>query len=342
MPILTSLGTYHWNRANFPKADGYRLRAKQVAEEAHDEDLMVVGQVNYGTVSFHVGRGLEGIGFLEKALSNYDPARHRALSIRINGQDIEISATAWLAFSQMFLGYPDQAWAQAQRAVEMARAIRHPMSTASGLAMAANVAVHLRRPEPAFAWAEECIAFCEEQSVPFFLGWAKVGRGAARGLLGDFDLGIEDLNWAGGYLDGIGCRQGIGWINNHLAEIYLSLGKLDDAEDAVRRVLEYLEYSGETTLWPVVNRLAGEVDFARNGAKATKAEGLFQDALRIAREQEYRLSEIRAATSLARLLQSHGKPEEAHDLLAPVYDWFTEGFDTKDLEAAKSLLDGLQ
>ncbi len=136
----------------------------------------------------------------------------------------------------------------------------------------------------------------------------------------------------------MGSRQADGLVNFLLTEIYLSQGKLDDAEDCVRQLHAYVEQSGEAILWPITNRLAGEIDFARNGAKATKAEGLLQEALRVAREQEYRLSELRAAVSLARLWQSQGKSEEAHDLLAPVYDWFTEGFDTPDLMDAKALL----
>ena len=341
MPILTSIGTYHWVRGNFPKAAGYLYRVNQVAEEAHDEDLLVMGRHAYGAVNFHVGRGAEGVELLKKSVNSYDRARHQDLSIRIFGQDTGIAASDWLAATQMFLGYPDQAWSQLQRTIEMARAIRHPNSTAFGLSMTAYITVLLRRAEPVIDWAEECIALSEEQSLPAWLGWSKVARGVGLGLLGEFDRGIEDLNWAGGFLDSIGFGHANGWINFHLAEIYLSQGKLDDAGESVRRLREVLESSGETVLWPMSNRIEAEIDVARHGAKANRAEGLLQEALRVAREQEYRLNELRAATSLARLWQSQGKAQEAHNLLLPVYDWFTEGFDTADLIEAKALLNEL-
>ena len=141
--------------------------------------------------------------------------------------------------------------------------------------------------------------------------------------------------------DGIGTKNANGWANFHLAEIYLLKGDLESAEEWLRRLHAYVQESGEAIHSSSVHRLAGEIDFARNGAEAVEAESQFQDALRIARKQEYRLIEIRAAVPLARLWQSQGKTTEARDLLAPVYGWFTEGLDTRDLIEAKALLDEL-
>ena len=342
MPILLSAGAYHWVRGNFPKADGYFYRMTQVAAEAHDEDLTVLGEGVYGSISFHVGRGAQGIGLLEKTLKAYESARHRDLSIRLLGHDIGMRASAWLGITQGWLGCLDQAWAQMQHTVEMAREMRHPISTAIGLSQAAVGAAMFRQSEPALAWADDCIALCEAQNIPFWLGRAKIARGVAHGLQGDAGRGIEDLQSAGALMTSIGSGYANGSVSMYLAEIYLWQGELDDADGSLRQLRHYLEESGETFLWPAAYRLAAEIDIARHGATAAKAEGLLQDALRVARAQEYRLSEIRAATSLAHLLQRRDKTPEALNVLAPVYGGFSEGFDSADLKDAKALLEALK
>jgi class 3 adenylate cyclase/tetratricopeptide (TPR) repeat protein len=342
MPILLSAGAYHWVRGNFPKADGYFHRMTLVADDAEDEDLLVLGQGVYGSVRFHVGRGAEGIQLLEKSFISYDPTRHHELSIRLLGHDVQMRASAWMAITQGWLGHLDQAWKEIRRTVEMARDTRHPISSAIGLSQAAVGAMMFRHGKPALAWAQDCVTLCEEQDIPFWLGRARIARGVAHGLLGDLDQGIEDLKSAGILMDSIGAGYANGSIDMYLTEIYLKQGKLLEAEDSMTRLTSYVKKSGETFLWPAAHQLAAELDFARNGAHATKAEDLLKKALRIAREQEYRLSELRAAVSLAHLWKAQDNVSGARRLLASVYDWFTEGFNTADLKDARALLEELK
>ena len=202
IPVLSSIGIYHWVRGNYPKSEVYLHKMRNVAQGAEDNDLAVLGNCMHGSVLMHLGRGSEGIHFLDESLKDYDQERHRELSIQVLGSDIGIWAAAWKSFTQCFRGYLDQAWTHAQYAVELTRDIRHPVSIASGLSMAAYGATHLRRPEPALAWAEELVNLCEEQSIPFWLGWAKIARGASRALLGDIDNGIDDLKSVRPIMDG--------------------------------------------------------------------------------------------------------------------------------------------
>jgi predicted ATPase len=119
------------------------------------------------------------------------------------------------------------------------------------------------------------------------------------------------------------------------------LGRLDDAWRTVDEAKSVIKRTKETWFEPHVHLIAGEIALKSRQPNAAKAEACFEKALTIAREQEAKSWELRAATSMARLWRDQGKPQQARELLAPVYGWFTEGFNTRDLEEAKALLDEL-
>jgi predicted ATPase len=127
-----------------------------------------------------------------------------------------------------------------------------------------------------------------------------------------------------------------------LASAYADVGRLDDAWRCIREAMTAVETTKETWHEAEVNRMAGEIALKSPEPDAAKAETYFERALAVAREQQAKSWELRAATSMARLWRDQGKPQEARNLLAPVYCWFTEGFDTLDLKEAKALLDELQ
>jgi predicted ATPase len=127
------------------------------------------------------------------------------------------------------------------------------------------------------------------------------------------------------------------WLS-YLARAYAELGQFDDAWRCIEEAITAIDATGERWFEAEVNRAAGEVALKAPEPDATKAEGYFERALMVAREQQAKSWELRAAMSLARLWREQGKVKEARELLAPVYDWFTEGFDTRDLKEAKALL----
>jgi predicted ATPase len=127
----------------------------------------------------------------------------------------------------------------------------------------------------------------------------------------------------------------------HLAIAYAELGQPDDARRCIDDAIDKVERSKEKWCEAEVNRIAGEVALKSPAPDAEKAEKYFDRALAIARQQQTKSWELRAAMSMARLWRDQGKVQQARELLAPVYGWFTEGFDTRDLKEAKALLDEL-
>ena len=129
------------------------------------------------------------------------------------------------------------------------------------------------------------------------------------------------------------------WLLANLARAYARAGQLDNAMEAISEAQNTLQATGERWVEAELNRIAGEVALTLPEADATKAEIYFDRALAVARKQQAKSWELRAAMSLARLWRDQGKVQQARELLAPVYGWFTEGFDTRDLKEAKALLD---
>jgi predicted ATPase len=138
-----------------------------------------------------------------------------------------------------------------------------------------------------------------------------------------------------------GARAWIPSFRLHLAKAHSDLGQVDKAWDGIREVLAVIENSKETWWEAEVNRIAGKIALASPENDASKAEVYFERALSVARQQQAKSWELRAAMSLARLWRDHSKVQQARELLAPVYGWFTEGFGTRDLKEAKALLEEL-
>ena len=128
---------------------------------------------------------------------------------------------------------------------------------------------------------------------------------------------------------------------SYLARAYAELGQFDDARRSIEEAMKAVSATKETLCEAEVHRVAGEVALTSHEPDAAKAEMHFERALAVAREQKAKSWELRAAMSMARLWRDQGKRDEARELLAPVYAWFTEGFDTLDLKQARALLDEL-
>ena len=131
------------------------------------------------------------------------------------------------------------------------------------------------------------------------------------------------------------------WRLSHLARAYADIGQFEDARRSVREALKVVETTKEEMFNAEINRVAGEIALGSPQPDAKRGEGYFQHSLAVARQQQAKSWELRASMSLARLWRDQGKVQQARELLAPVYGWFTEGFDTRDLKEAKALLEEL-
>jgi predicted ATPase len=268
----------------------------------------------------------------------YDIDRHRALAFRFGGHDAGLCAHNHGALSEWLLGYPDKALASIKDAVRLAQLLAHPFSLE--LTLLFDAIVHLVRGEPDIAAgrAHEAAELAIEQRLSPFAD-TDVLRGGA--LLGQGF--VEDA--AACVRRGLAARDFTGWQLHQpyqlalVSEVLGRAGDPDSAVEALAKARNAIEAGNERWWEAEIHRLMGGLQLSQGNIG--ESERCFEEALRIARLQQAKSLELRAAITLARLWGEQGRRDEARDLLAPVYGWFTEGFDTLDLREAKALLNEL-
>lgn len=254
--------------------------------------------------------------------------------------DLRLIALHHGSSSLWYLGWPDRAVARAREAVELARRLRDPFNLT--YALWTEVETHwLRRDARAERErASEGMAVSEANSLPLFLGAHRLMLATAHVAAGETEA-FADVFAALAILADTRSQKEAPGIFVLLAQRYVAIGQLDEAGGAVETGLAVAVQTEQPYFDAELHRLQGEI-VARRAEGRQSAEECFHRALDIARAQEAKSLELRAATSLARRWRDQGKHAEARKLLAPVYDWFTEGFDTGDLLDAKALLDELR
>jgi predicted ATPase len=283
-----------------------------------------------------VGRFASSRSHLEEALERYDPATHRSLAV---GLHPHLDAQAVLGIVLLSLGFLDQARARSNAAIAEARRLAHPSSLALSLAFDFRLLSLVGDDAALDERADQMVAVTTEQGFRQWRAFGTIYRGWVKVKNGDVADGILLLR------SGLSAYRSSGaelWMPYHialLARACETAGQVNEAVTLFDDALQIAERTGERWLEPELNRHKGQL-LLRQGNSET-AEELYRKALRIAEKQGARLWELRAAVSLARLRRDQGRRAEARDLLAPIYGWFTEGFDTTDLSEAKALLDEL-
>jgi predicted ATPase len=283
---------------------------------------------------------VDGKEHYDRALAIYDPAEHGPLKTR-SGRDVGVTLLSFRSLCVWQLGYPAASRDDAERAVKNAR--ETGQATTLMYALFSAVVYHIRCGNYAAARTEvdELIALADERGAPYWKGQGTAARGwllAESGKASDavraITSGITSLRSTGAYL----YEPRHLW---YLAMAYADLGQPDDARRCIDDAIDKVERSKEKWCEAEVNRIAGEVALKSLAPDPERAEAYFERALTVARQQQAKSWELRASISLARLWRDQGKRDQALDLLAPVYGWFTEGFNTLDLKEAKALLDEL-
>jgi predicted ATPase len=283
-----------------------------------------------------MGDAAEGLSHLDRALALYDPAVHRPLATRF-GHDVGAAILTFRPLALWLLGYPKAALMQTDRAVAVARETGHVPTLLFALTLTALTHICCREHAAATAHLEECITFAQEEA-PYMKYLAAANRGCVLAQTGKASEAIQTISEAITELRPIGATVWrTAWLA-HLGLAYAELGKLDDAWRCISEAISVAETTKERWFEAEINRIAGEIVRLSPEQNATKAEEYFEHALAVARQQQAKSWELRAAMSLARLWRSQGKVQQARELLAPVYGWFTEGFETRDLKEAKALL----
>jgi class 3 adenylate cyclase/predicted ATPase len=310
------------------------------AEKMDNAFLTVVGPRSLGAQLQMIGNFSSAREKLESAIRLYRPDVHASLALKY-GHDPLAAGQSSLSAVVWALGYPDQAMSLSRQSIDNARRIEHPHTLAMVLNYAGWIRYFLRDPPGLQSHAEEFIAVSGENNFPVWLATAKVLRGnalASQGTAMDgvamIQEGLQDYRALGGVLT-------MPYLLSLLAEAQLQCGQSDTALRQLDNALAIARGGDEHWWMSELLRRRGEMLEASTG-QTEEAEACMKEAIATAVSQQAKSLELRAATSLARLWQGRGKGKEAHDLLVPVYDWFTEGFDTKDLKEAKALLDELE
>jgi predicted ATPase len=312
------------------------------AQSESDSTHLLLAHTALGSACYDMGKLLPAREHKETAISLYDPTRHGPVAVRtsfdVKGFDISyVAMTLWL------LGYPDQALKRANEAVEFARTLSHPL-TLAGVEFFRGTVEYSRHEAPAAQMsAERTIALSAEHGFTFWLAVGTILRGWAMAQQGLDEDGIVLMEEGLAAFRATRAGTGLPRRLSMLAEACIQSGRLNDGLNVLAEALANVqETETEGRLYEAeIYRLKGELLLRRDDSSIPEAWSCFQQAIEIARRQSAKSLELRATMSLARLLRDTGRRDEARTMLAEIYNWFTEGFDTADLKDAKTLLDEL-
>jgi class 3 adenylate cyclase/predicted ATPase len=342
VPVLHGLWSYHIVRAQHTSAFTLGEQVHQLGAATNDDGLLLQGNMELGWLYFFQGELEQAREHLERVLALYDHERHSSHAF-IYGDNPATSARSALASVLWLLGYPDQALRCSEENLAILRSlVQHPYSVAFGFTVAAFLRQYLGDPPAARALAEEAVVISEAHGLAFIGPMASMFEGWARTREGELDEGMAQMR------RGLAAQLATGaelarpywlWL---LAEACQRTGAareglalLDDADAAVEHTHDHY--------WEAeIHRLRGRLLLATAEPTApASAEACYRRALEVARRQGARSLELRAAVSLSRLWQAADRHDEARELLAPIYERFTEGLDHPELREAAALLDEL-
>ena len=293
-----------------------------------------------GLSLLHTGDVVDGQANLDRAMTLYDPAEHRSLATRF-GQDIGAATLCWKSLASWLLGHPEAALADTEYALKVAREIGH--SATLMYALNFSTWTHINRGDYAAANAliDEFGPLKEQTGSVFWGAWGMMQRGCLLALTGKASDAVQTITCGVSAMQSTGTTMWMPFWLSHLAKVHAEIGELDEARRCIGEAMAAVESAKERWCESEVNRVAGEIALLSTQPDVAKAETYLERALAIAREQQTKSWELRAAMSMARLWRNQIKRDDARDLLAQVYGWFSEGFDTVDLKEAKALLDAL-
>ena len=336
LPALVGLWAGYYLQGELLKAGELAEQLLRRAQGANNPTLLLYAHLALGDTSFSMGEWLLARDHLGVAISLYD--RERPMWI---GFDTGVNCLSYMALTLWTLGYPDLALKRGNEAVALAQELSHPLSLAFAEGPVGYLRQYRREARAAQETAEHLVALSAEHGFTHWLAQATITRGWAMAEQGHGEEGIAQIR------EGLALFRAIGneALRPHalclLAEACKETGRFDDGLNALTEAMAAAEEHGIRHYEAEMHRLKGELLLSQDHSKAKEAQNCFQGAIEIARNQSAKSLELRAAMSLARLLAKEGRVDEARAMLAEIYGWFTEGFDTADLRDAKALLDEL-
>ncbi len=353
--VLGGLYAFYIARAELQTTRELGEQLLRLAQSMQDPALLLRAYSALGPVLFHLGEVASAQEHLEQGIALYNPQKH---SSRAFLQDPGVVCLSYAVWALWHLGYPDQALKRSHEALTLAQELSHPYSLGFALNWVATLHQLRREGQLTQERAESVIVLSTEQGFPFWLANGTVLRGWALTEQGKGEEGIAQIH------QGLAARRTTETELARptflavLAEACGKAGQVEEGLTALAEALALVDKTGERVDEAELYRLKGQLTLQKFNVQGStlkienssefevrssesEAEESFLQAIEIARKQQAKSLEMRAVMSLAKLWQRQGKTKEAHQMLSEIYHWFTEGFDTKDLQEAKVLLDEL-
>jgi class 3 adenylate cyclase/predicted ATPase len=311
-----------------------------LAEKQKATTPLMVGHRLMGFSTLIAGDLVEARAHFDRALALYDPAEHRPLAMRF-GYDSEVYVLTYRARALWLLGYPEAALRDADHALKNAREMGQAFALTIALVNVAITQMLCGNYSAATARAAEHVALTQEKGALFWRARGSAVHGCVLAVTGKASDAVDILTAEVGGYRSTGAPPIATFHLSFLARAHMQVGQFADASRWTSEAMRVIETTKDAWWEAEIHRTAGEIALLSPEPDAAKTQGYFERALAVARAQQAKSLELRAAMSLARLWRDQGKREEARALLAPVYGRFTEGFDTLDLKEAKGLLDAL-
>jgi len=370
-PVLFGLLAFSLVRAEYQTARELGEKILRLAQSVQAPALRVEAHFLLGQPLFFLGEFSPAYEHFEQGIALYDPQRHNP---HVSGfaQDSGVACLSFIGWILWLRGYPDQALQRSQEALALAQELSHPFSLAYALVTAARFHLFRREVQAAQERAEALMVLCAEQGFALRMAQGTILRGWALAMQGEGEEGIGQLREGMATCWATGAEYFWPSYVAMLAEAYGKVGRVEEGLAVMAEAFAVVHKTGERFYEAELHRLKGELTLQQFNVQGSKfkveegpesevrspkseipstqhltpstqeAEAYFFKAIEIAQSQKAKSWELRATTSLARLWQQQGKRKEAHQMLSEIYHWFTEGFDTKDLQEAKELLEELR
>jgi predicted ATPase len=344
-PVLFRLMVFYLNRGEVQTSHELAEQLMRLAQSVQEGLLLSLAHMALGVTLNHRGELTSARTLLEQAIALYDPQQHLRSTVGIYF-DPRVLCRSYAAHTLWTLGYPDQGLKRSYEAVALAEGLSHPLTLTEAWWFAASVHCLRREGQRAREQVEAAMALATEQGFPTWLAFGAIVRGWALAEQGQEEEGIRQMRQGMAAMQATGSDVGKIFLT-HLVEAYRKVGRIEEGLNMQAELLAFANKTGRRVDEAELYRLKGELTLKQSGVRGSEsevqkeAEACFHRAIDIARRQSAKSWELRAVMSLSRLWQTQGKKDEARQMLAEIYGWFTEGFDTKDLQEAKVLLEEL-
>jgi DNA-binding winged helix-turn-helix (wHTH) protein/predicted ATPase len=339
-PALFGIYAMYLVRGDIRNANALAQQLMRQTDDVKNSALTLYAHIAMGVTSYFMGEFGSALEHLETGVSIYEPERHRSLILRY-GFDPGVWCLCYAAATLWQLGYPDRARKRNNEALALAEKLSHPLNLAQAELWAGIMHQFRGDARIVLETTDRLIARATEHGITDWLHWASCLRGWAKAALGDGEVGIREIRESRAALEAKGAGVWRPYFLSLLADAYLRMNSIGDGLRAITDALIAADKYDEREHEPYIHWLNGECLLRGNDLVAGEARRCFEQAIDLARKRDARSLELRATMSLARLLAKQGDSDTGRAMLAKIYAWFSEGFDTFDLAQAKALLNEL-